>query len=505
MHEIKQTWLNDKKKWIINNLNRLSANSNETVLHGWSELLKSGEDLYSGVQLADPWREDGRISTLVEQLDSGIPRPPYSWSATLHPFDVSLVGRLLEFVDDARDRTDLCMRLLAIIDMGDSALKRKISKKLDSVGGIDPSRFADLLMYCRLVATPGLRDHPHWWPSRVRSATRGERFWDQLEALVPTPRPVRLHVLGELDLVSNRGGRDRVRKEFKIALVAVSVRRGEHYEFIKDRNIGDTGNVGFEIRHKKTPQWIDDCCNGNLSPPESDVLVFPELSVSKEAADAMARWRGSRDPDLPPYLIVAGSGHMEDEDGRLMNRTCLFFPTDESTSSTVAHLKAIPFKCRNSTEAIERMGGTEEDPLVVIESPWGRISALICRDAISGAVDGSDLLRSLAAAHVEHVFVPSWNPMDYREFRKVAEELARDYACGFYLVDGHEKKFPDNGRSPLPWIFSVPRQRLRLPARGNSDGTVHPWLEHHWTLNEDHGVLTIKITNTESFPRAHLN
>nr|VFK39947.1 MAG: hypothetical protein BECKSD772F_GA0070984_10509 [Candidatus Kentron sp. SD]VFK45366.1 MAG: hypothetical protein BECKSD772E_GA0070983_10528 [Candidatus Kentron sp. SD]VFK79530.1 MAG: hypothetical protein BECKSD772D_GA0070982_105310 [Candidatus Kentron sp. SD] len=246
------------------------------------------------------------------------------------------------------------------------------------------------------------------------------------------------------------------------------------------------------------PKWIDDCCNSGIALPDCDVLVLLELSVSDEAAEVLTTWYKALDPDLSPYLVIAGSGHMEDEKGRLMNRSFVLYPGKGPTTPEIAHLKVVPFeygKC--SMEAIERRGGTEEDPLIVLESPWGRISVLICKDVIANSVRGNDLIRSLVTAQVEHLFIPSYDQKDYGDFQDVATDLVRNYPCAFYLVDGGEKEFltekqTDSSFSP-PWIVTIPGFKGSLPTEDGRCNAIREWLKCERELQEEYGTLRIEM------------
>jgi hypothetical protein len=129
------------------------------------------------------------------------------------------------------------------------------------------------------------------------------------------------------------------------------------------------------------------------------VVLLPELSVSEDDEARIARW--FEDQDIV-RMIVAGSRHIDHDDGARENRSAIFLKGEEGP---LVHRKLVPFVYRyEDLELVEDIEpGTE---LAILSSRHFTVAVVICADLLEPIVG-----RTLEDFGVNFLLVPAMSPV----------------------------------------------------------------------------------------------
>ncbi|MBF0275026.1 MAG: hypothetical protein HQK84_07325 [Nitrospinae bacterium] len=162
-----------------------------------------------------------------------------------------------------------------------------------------------------------------------------------------------------------------------------------------------------------------------------DILVFPELTIDHDAYSAIKNWLSLHNEETGIKLVVAGSFHAEKSSGGYVNRSLML---DFYGNTVWEHIKKAPFilshndinKSPHVDKICKEFGITPGNsliekiqtasPLVMIDTPIGRMATLICLDYLNTIVP--EILRDVSC---DFFWVPAMTPST-NDFKREARD-----------------------------------------------------------------------------------
>ncbi len=452
----------------------------QSDLEFWKTILQIGSRCHARLNtLAKRWWDDREVEGCEMDLKNLRPSSEaYGWPWQLENNTIRLSINWLEQAEDrmlqAGGGQQFAKAVLGIIRSADFGLAEFIKHYFSAGDPIDEVIFSEQLFQHQLVPLPQKR---RW--SLFTNVARST-FYEGLMGVCHTARPVRLWSKAQLGFTPTPEEPQRPR----IQLLAVCPEGDLDFRV---QNMD--GYLVFVVDHLRTPAELETVLQRfeQTNDMEADIYLLPEMAVGE--ADRRRLQDRYHQAQLSPRLIIAGSGHVglsnPDEQGAQVltaNRSTLIHPAGSADHEPdVFHHKYEPFRllmrgnpvglnvppeleaevgsASEMVEGLALQGGTDEYPLVCADTPWGRISFVICKDILDRGNNSS--LAALQDVGVDHLFVPSFRMGNRDEFQASASSL-RLHNIATYVADGHRIDGDDadaQARGRFVVFLPVPRPK----------------------------------------------